>query len=182
MAVKRALGNCAASTVGRVLSVDASHTAVSGWELKSAASLIAAARCDYIEFEMMFKDTARDRPAAAFHFVRTDATNKAVWHKKKIHSGRVESLYFYAAEKGYSRPELFGAVHASGDLLVVPPRCGAQAVYSLVRSHLRSVGAPLWDTSDAAPAPHAAPAPEQSGAAAYQACVTGRAVWQYSKV
>eukprot|EP00969_Alexandrium_andersonii_P045731 2007002-Alexandrium_andersonii.AAC.1 len=51
MAVRRALGNCAATSISRVLNVDAHRASVTQWETKCMASLQASSCAMYAELE-----------------------------------------------------------------------------------------------------------------------------------
>lgn len=143
MAVRRSLGNCAASTLGRILAVDASTRTVTMWEIKTHAALLAASREDHATGQQLLTE-GHGNPMCVTHFIKTDATNKAVWHKRKLHVGKVASLYL-AMTHSPENPEVLQYVDSTCDLQIVPNACPANTLYSMVTRHVQSVGAHVWN-------------------------------------
>ena len=144
MAVKRSLGNCAANTLGRILAVDASTRAVTTWEIKAQAALLAASRADHATGRQLLIE-GRGTPTCVSHFIKTDATNKAVWHKRKLHVGKVASIYLAMTPDSPDDPEVLQYVDSTCDLQIVPNACPANTLYSMVTRHIQSVGAHVWN-------------------------------------
>jgi len=144
VAIRRALGNCAASAIGRVLAMSSSGCAVQKWELRAHAALQAAARADYADAEEQLRCDG-GIPKVALRFPKTEATNKAICHKRELHACRVESHCAALPPDEAKAPGfLFACVAARGDLQVVPPHCTARVLYAWFSKHLGSVRAPLW--------------------------------------
>ena len=67
-----------------------------------------------------------------------------MWHKRKLHVGKVASLYL-AMTHSPENPEVLQYVDSTCDLQIVPNACPANTLYSMVTRHVQSVGAHVWN-------------------------------------
>lgn len=98
LAVRRNLSNIACADIGMVLLTDVSRWAVARAEVRAAGALMASARSFFFRAWETFKDAfvqARDDEVPDFllyvHGFRSDATNSAIWQRRKLVALELES-------------------------------------------------------------------------------------------
>ena len=111
LAVRRNLSSIACADIGMVLLTDVSRWAVARAEVRAAAALMASARSFFFRAWETFKDAlvqAREDEVPDFllyvHGFRSDATNSAIWQRRKLVALELESapLSAFLARMGFS--------------------------------------------------------------------------------
>ncbi len=96
MALRRTIGTIGAAKLGLVLQEDIGRDLVTNWELRLRAALVAAAVRAHQEHQSKLKlDPDRGRYDWRFmlHSMRGDATNAAIWQKRKLRVHELQSYY-----------------------------------------------------------------------------------------
>ena len=98
LAVRRNLSSIACADIGMVLLTDVSRWAVARAEVRAAGALMASARSFFFRAWETFKDAlvqAREDEVPDFllyvHGFRSDATNSAIWQRRKLVALELES-------------------------------------------------------------------------------------------
>ena len=143
LALRRSCGNIGASCIGRVLQVDCHGTTVSRWEVLAHAALLVSSRIKYQELEELMYEPS-DSIKFALHCIRSDATNKSIWQKCKLHTVLTASRYVLETENGFETHE---QEHLT-DILVAESGSGV-STHALVKKQIGSVWLPTWTESAA---------------------------------
>ena len=93
LAVRRNLSSIACADIGMVLLADVSRWAVARAEVRAAGALMASARSFFFRAWEIFKDAFVEVPEFLLyvHGFRSDATNSAIWQRRKLVALELES-------------------------------------------------------------------------------------------
>lgn len=144
LAIRKNLSNVAADTVGSTLMLDVCPDVVLKAECDTGSALLGAARKFHHDMELMLQATTGEQleHAVAIHVLRSDATNSSVWHRSKLQSTELRSIYVFATPETCLEPDWYEHT-VYPDIQAVEDSSGA-GCHGLLSKQLVGCGAPLW--------------------------------------
>ena len=149
MALRAAMSNQAANSIGLGSKVNLHSKTCIKWELQCHASLIASMQCTYKELKDV--DYSYPEPSCNVHVVACDATNSLVWQQTKIHNLEVHSIYPLHDFSNSSFAEVREGMECTAMFADMKPLSkGSSAPYlnGTILAQLKGVGAPTWRDND----------------------------------
>ena len=162
LAIRRNLSNAACGDVSLILLDEASRWTIARSEVQSGAALIASAR----SFHRDMQEELSSADALSIHMITQDATNSAIWQKRKLCALILHSAYLVsppdpAAHFVWNWRGMFSSLQCVADVQQVSDGTGAGSV-GLTTKMLESLGCPTAKTlsaryrlpAESGPAPH----------------------------
>ena len=143
VAIRRNMSNIACADLGKVMLDDISRHTASRCEIKAAAALLAST---HAFFDGMRAYMVSQRPSFGVNAFRSDATNSAIWQRRKLCALELETAYLQTTDLKQACSSLGDSlvkIKRIADVLAVTSGSGAGAVGMLSR-HLDSLHCPLW--------------------------------------